>query len=235
MVNPVLISGAHAVFVGGDDAATKQQVAEVLRSFGVERWRHHRPRRHRNITWYRDVSGAVAPVDGRSGNRPFQHSNTARGQRTGLDSMCRAATRRASTGRCVDGGVGVMGSARGFDKGQKLFNAHDLEGIVEIYSQDAVATGPGAWNTEDGMPSRSTPRAGCRAFPTRSSRDTNVIEAGDTIVEEGVFTGTHTGIFPTPMEDIPPTGEARRKKFRRHPRHPGWQGGRTACSSTASS
>lgn len=34
MVNPVLISGAHAVFVGGDDAAAKQQVAEVLRSFG---------------------------------------------------------------------------------------------------------------------------------------------------------------------------------------------------------
>jgi uncharacterized protein (TIGR02246 family) len=101
-----------------------------------------------------------------------------------------------------------MGSAREvFEKGQKAFNAHDLEGIIEIYSQDAVATGPGGMEFRGHDAIREYTKGWLQGFPDAKLRDTNVIEAGDTIVEEGVFTGTHTGIFPTPMGDIPPTGK----------------------------
>ena len=34
MVNPALLAGDHLVFVSGDDSAAKQQVAEMLQSFG---------------------------------------------------------------------------------------------------------------------------------------------------------------------------------------------------------
>ena len=45
------------------------------------------------------------------------------------------------------------------------------------------------------------------AFPDMSLRHTRVYVDGDTAIEEGVFSGTHTGVMPSPTgEMIPPTG-----------------------------
>ena len=52
-----------------------------------------------------------------------------------------------------------------------------------------------------------------QGFPDATIRTDKYIEAGDTIVQEGVFTGTHTGVFPTPMGDIPPTGKRVEGRF----------------------
>ena len=36
---------------------------------------------------------------------------------------------------------------------------------------------------------------------------------GDTAVEEGTFTGTHTGVLHGPMGDVPPTGRSVRLPY----------------------
>jgi predicted ester cyclase len=43
-------------------------------------------------------------------------------------------------------------------------------------------------------------------FPDAKVRSERLIVAGSTVIEEGIFTGTHTGVFSTPTGDIPPTG-----------------------------
>ncbi len=107
-----------------------------------------------------------------------------------------------------------MGSARDvFKQGQQAFNAHDLDGIINQYSEDAELTGPGGMEVKGRDAIREYTRGWLQGFPDAKLREINVIEAGDIIVEEGIFTGTQTGVFPTPMGDIPPTGKPVEGKF----------------------
>jgi predicted ester cyclase len=102
----------------------------------------------------------------------------------------------------------VVGSNReAFERGHDLFNSHEVDGLLELYADDAELKGPGGMSFRGKDAIAGFLRGWYQGFPDCRTESTNVIEAGDTIVEEGVFTGTHTGVFPTPMGDIPPTGK----------------------------
>ena len=101
-----------------------------------------------------------------------------------------------------------MGTPREvFDRGHALFNKHDVDGLLEIYSDDAELKGPGGMTFKGKAEIAQFTRGWIQGFPDCLTKSTNVIEAGNYIVEEGIFTGTHSGVFPTPMGDIPPTGK----------------------------
>jgi predicted ester cyclase len=95
-----------------------------------------------------------------------------------------------------------------FDRGTTAFNAHDIDGFAESFTEDAVLTAPGGVRAEG--------RAAClgffgvwlEAFPDARVEVDRVIVAEDGAVEEGTFAGTHTGVLRTPQGDIPPTGRA---------------------------
>jgi hypothetical protein len=45
------------------------------------------------------------------------------------------------------------------------------------------------------------------------NRPSRRLPTGDTVMTEGVFSGTHTGPFATPAGEIPPTGKVLELKF----------------------
>jgi len=99
------------------------------------------------------------------------------------------------------------------DRGERAFNAHDIDGLMGMYGTDAVFNGPGGMELKGIGPIKEFTKSWFQGFPDATIRTDNLIEAGDTIVQEGVFIGTQTGIFPTPMGDIPPTGKRVEGKF----------------------
>jgi steroid delta-isomerase-like uncharacterized protein len=100
-----------------------------------------------------------------------------------------------------------------FKEGERAFNAHDIDAEMALYSQDAQFSGPGGMELKGIDAIRQFTQSWFQGFPDATVRTDNLIEAGDTLVQEGVFTGTHTGVFPTPMGDIPPTGKRVEGKF----------------------
>lgn len=91
-------------------------------------------------------------------------------------------------------------------KAADLWNAGDREAFLACYTDDCEITTP--QGTEKGQ-------AGAAAFwaaayepaPGSQVRISVLIEVGDTVVEEGVLEGTHTGPMTAPDgTEIPPTG-----------------------------
>ena len=77
--------------------------------------------------------------------------------------------------------------------------ANDVENILP-------GAPPGAMNGVAGFRAFAEPFA--KAFPNAGMTLTSTVEAGDTIITEGVFTGTHTGPLETPQGTVPPTGRS---------------------------
>lgn len=83
-----------------------------------------------------------------------------------------------------------------FELGTDAFNAHDLGSIELLLADDVVLSAPGA---------SGTGKAACvefygrwfEAFPDAHLDVHAVYALGDVLIEEGTFTGTHTGIAPT--------------------------------------
>ena len=102
-----------------------------------------------------------------------------------------------------------MGSAREvYERGTKAFNDHDIDALMDVYADDAEFRGPGGMVARGKDAIRQFTEGWIQGFPDCKVTASKVIEADNHIVEEGVFTGTHTGVFPTPMGDIPPTGRS---------------------------
>lgn len=76
--------------------------------------------------------------------------------------------------------------------------ADDVENILP-------GSPPGAANGLEGFRAFAKPFA--VGFPDSAMENMTTIEAGDTIITEGVFTGTNTGPLETPMGTIPATGK----------------------------
>lgn len=107
-----------------------------------------------------------------------------------------------------------MGTPRQvFDEAHRLFNAHDLDGIEAIYAEDAELRGPGDMVVKGTKAIREFTAGWFQGFPDCEMRTEKVVDCGDVVVEEGVFVGTHSGVFPTPMGDIPPTGRRLEGRF----------------------
>jgi steroid delta-isomerase-like uncharacterized protein len=93
------------------------------------------------------------------------------------------------------------------DRYVERYNAGDLDGVMDLYAEDAVQLMP------DGpFEGRSTIRDRLAreldAFSDLAHRVVSYVEQGDAFADEWVFVGTHTGpvVLPDGTE-VPPTGK----------------------------
>lgn len=92
------------------------------------------------------------------------------------------------------------------EKGYKAFNAHDLEAVNRLAAPDIVVTAPGDMVFKGPQQAKEFDQSWLTAFPDAHVEPTQIIAQGNHVVVQGVFTGTHSGTFKTPMGDIPATG-----------------------------
>jgi len=93
------------------------------------------------------------------------------------------------------------------EQGVQLFNAGDVEGLVDLYTEDATRVTP--FGTFEGRAAihdaASREKA---AFPDRTMTVDVYVEQGDTIAVEYTFVGTHSGPLAMPDgTELPPTGK----------------------------
>ena len=86
-----------------------------------------------------------------------------------------------------------------------LLDERRLEEWEQTMAPDAVFIGPGM-DLEGRGEIRRFVDGSHQAFPDVMHRIARLLVAGDTLIMEGVFTGTHDGILRTPAGDVPPTG-----------------------------
>jgi predicted ester cyclase len=92
------------------------------------------------------------------------------------------------------------------ERGTKLFNAHDVEGLLDLYAPHAEVHASGGMVAKGRTEIKKFTQSWIQGFPDVKLHSERLLVSGSTVIEEGIFIGTHTGAFPTPMGDIPPTG-----------------------------
>ena len=93
------------------------------------------------------------------------------------------------------------------EQGVQLFNAGDVEGLVNLFTEDATRVTP--FGTFEGR--AAIHEAASRekaAFPDRTMTVDVYVEQGDTIAVEYTFVGTNAGPLAMPDgTELPPTGK----------------------------
>jgi predicted ester cyclase len=84
-------------------------------------------------------------------------------------------------------------------------NAHDLDRLRATYADDARLDAPGPTSLKGGDAAREYVAVWLRAFPDARQTVLNAFAAGDWVVQEFLFEGTHTGTLDSPDGEIPPT------------------------------
>ena len=84
------------------------------------------------------------------------------------------------------------------------FNAHDEERIRRLSAEDEVFAGPGV-QLEGRDATTAYAMSWLNAFEDGRLEVHNELVAGDWVVQEFVFAGTHTGTLSGPAGDIPAT------------------------------
>jgi hypothetical protein len=87
----------------------------------------------------------------------------------------------------------------------EAFNAHDENRIRELNAEDAVLEAPGDVRVEGREAAAQYAMAWLTAFPDARITVHNELEAGDWVVQEFTFEGTHTETLSTPAGEIPAT------------------------------
>ena len=85
------------------------------------------------------------------------------------------------------------------------FNAHDEKRIRELNTEDAVLEAPGDVRVTGREAAAEYGLAWLRAFPDAHITVHNALEAGDWLVQEFSFEGTHEDTLATPAGAIPAT------------------------------
>lgn len=100
------------------------------------------------------------------------------------------------------------------EKQISIFNAHDAEGWVNTYAENATLSDP---QYPEALQGREAIRKDIvdffTAFPDMRFTVTDVITDGDKYVVEGTGTGTHQGPIQGPQGEIPPTNKHIETKF----------------------
>ena len=100
----------------------------------------------------------------------------------------------------------AMTAREAFEKGTETFNAHDIDGFAEVLADDVVFHAPGGMSGQGKPACAAFYASWLAAFPDGYVEVHNIHIIDDVAIEEGTFSGTHSGILPTPAGDIPPTG-----------------------------
>lgn len=90
-------------------------------------------------------------------------------------------------------------------EGVAAVNAHDEKRLRATYADDAVLEAPGPLRLEGGDAATEHAMVWLRAFPDARMVVENELVAGDWVVLEFTFTGTHTGTLASLEAEIPPT------------------------------
>jgi predicted ester cyclase len=92
------------------------------------------------------------------------------------------------------------------ERGGELFNSRAIDQLLDLYAPQAQLESSGGMSAKGREEIRKFTESWVQGFPDCRIRRERLIVEGSTVVEVGVFSGTHTGTFPTPMGDLPPTG-----------------------------
>lgn len=87
------------------------------------------------------------------------------------------------------------------------YNAADLDGVMDLYAEDAVQQMPdGTFEGREAIRERLARELA--AFPDVDFAFSSFVEQGDAFADEWVFVGTHTGPLVLPDgTEVPPTGK----------------------------
>jgi steroid delta-isomerase-like uncharacterized protein len=93
------------------------------------------------------------------------------------------------------------------DRYVEVYNAGDLDGVMELYADDAVQLMPdGTFEGRSAIRDRLAKELD--AFSDLAHRVVSYVEEGDAFADEWVFVGTHTGPLVLPDgTELPPTGK----------------------------
>jgi predicted ester cyclase len=87
----------------------------------------------------------------------------------------------------------------------EAFNAHDEARIREVNGENVIFEAPGDVRIEGREPTTLYAMAWLNAFPDARLVVHNELVAGDWVVQECTFEGTHEGTLSSPTGDIPAT------------------------------
>jgi|SRR5438105_11649302 len=87
----------------------------------------------------------------------------------------------------------------------EAFNAHDENGIRELNGENVVFEAPGDVQIEGRDATTGYALGWIQAFPDARLVIHNDLVAGDWVIQEGTFEGTHEGTLSSPAGDIPAT------------------------------
>lgn len=93
------------------------------------------------------------------------------------------------------------------DRYVEMYNAGDLDGVMDLYADDAVQLMPdGVFEGRSAIRERLAKEV--TAFSDLHHRVTSYVEEGDAFADEWVFVGTHTGPLVLPDgTELPATGK----------------------------
>lgn len=102
-----------------------------------------------------------------------------------------------------------MGTAREtIDKWWALFEEGRFDDLPTLVADDAEVVMPGGMRFRGPVELRPMLETYRTGFPDVHHETVAVVETGDSIAIELRIVMTHTGVFATPMGDLPPTGRA---------------------------
>jgi hypothetical protein len=93
-----------------------------------------------------------------------------------------------------------------FEKGTETFNAHDMDGFAAMLADEVVFEAPGGVRGVGKKACIEFYGSWLGAFPDARVDVHGLHIVDDVAVEEGAFTGTHTGVLKSPAGEVPPTG-----------------------------
>jgi steroid delta-isomerase-like uncharacterized protein len=86
------------------------------------------------------------------------------------------------------------------------FNSGDIDAALAVFSSELETIDPGMGTVHGHGPFREYLEVFKRAMPDAHAVIESLVEAGDTVIVEGRFVGTHTGPLATPDGDVAPSG-----------------------------
>ena len=92
------------------------------------------------------------------------------------------------------------------DRHYEGINRHDLDMATSMLADDVESTLPGGPPLKGIAAFKGYVNVFFTAAPDAHIEGKRYLESGDTIVVEGVYSGTHTGPLMTPAGQVPPTG-----------------------------
>jgi predicted ester cyclase len=100
-----------------------------------------------------------------------------------------------------------------FETGTQTFNAHNVDGFAAVLADEVTFQAPGGLTGQGKAACVAFYAGWFQAFPD-ARVDVHALHVVDDVaVEEGTFSGTHTGVLHTPAGDVPPTARSVRIEY----------------------